>query len=75
MKNIALMIALCLVLANCSIPMTTLKNPETGKVVSCVDGRAVSDAGWSTGYSVAKGPEDCVIKYQSKGYRVVSQTK
>lgn len=67
MKGIIL---LSLILAACSTPLYTLKNEETGQVVTCGGSVVGSLAGGAIGYHIQKSnDENCVNAYRSQGFK------
>ena len=55
--------------AACTTPVTTLRNPQTGQVVTCGGNTASSVAGGAIGYSIQRGADDrCVENYVAQGF-------
>jgi hypothetical protein len=74
MKFLSLII-LAATLAACTTPMTTLRNPQTGQVVTC-GGDSNAWQGSIVGYQSQKSTDRaCVSAYQAQGFGVISQTE
>lgn len=73
MKRLSLIAALVL-LAACTTPMTTLKNPKTGQVATCGGSATGSWVGGAIGYHVQKdNDENCVSTYKKQGFKVIER--
>lgn len=67
-KLLLISTAMALGLAGCATPVTYLKNPKTGEVVSCGGGVAGSWAGGLAGYSIERNHDNqCVANYEAAG--------
>ena len=72
MKLAFSLLFLAVMLAACSTPVTTLKHPKTGQIVTCGGGQAGSIVGGMVGYSIQQDNDaDCVRNYESTGFTVL----
>jgi hypothetical protein len=74
MKRVALTVAIlpacviALVLAGCATPVTYLKNPKTGEVVSCGGGVVGSWVGGLAGFGIEERHDnECVANHAAAG--------
>jgi len=72
MKNIVLILALCVTLVGCATPVVMLKNSSTGQVVRCGGERSGAMMGGMIGYSLQEGDaEMCVHNFEAQGFKRV----
>lgn len=68
--------ALAAVLAGCTTPMTTLKNPKTGQVATCGGSATGSWTGGAIGYHMQKDNDaGCVATYKKQGFKVIDRSE
>jgi uncharacterized lipoprotein YajG len=64
-----LILSSSVLLAACTTPVTTLRNPRTGQVVTCGGNTASSLAGGAIGYSIQRSADGrCVEAYSAQGF-------
>lgn len=74
MKKALSIIAILALTASCTTPLTTLKNPKTGQLVTCGGSATGSMVGGVVGYHIQKSNDsDCVSNYQTEGFVVTSR--
>lgn len=67
-----IVLAAASLLAGCTTPTTTLKNPKTQQVVTCGGDVTASMAGGAIGYNIQKDNDaKCVSTYKKQGFKVV----
>lgn len=72
MKKQLLAVTALFVVAACTTPMTTLKNPKTGQVATCGGSANGSFVGGAIGYHMQKSNDsDCVKTYETQGFKVI----
>lgn len=63
------MVGLASLLAGCTTPSTTMRNPATGQVVTCGGNTGSSLAGGLVGYSIQRSADDrCVARHTEQGF-------